>query len=71
MTEFQNKQLLRIVRPPALLRTANPGVTGYFGRVSKMRKIDGETLHTVSGPIDDDADQLWSGDFKSNEPEAA
>jgi hypothetical protein len=71
MAEFQNKQLVRIVRPPALLRTSDPGVTVYFGRVLKMRQIDGEALYTVGGPVDDDAGQLWSSEFKAHELEAA
>jgi hypothetical protein len=71
MTEFQNKQVVRIVRPAALLRTANTGVALYFGRVLKMRKIDGETLYTVGGPVDDDAGQRWSSEFKAQELEVA
>ena len=71
MTEFQNRQLVRIVRPPALLRTANPRVEVYLGRVLKMRQLDGETLYTVGGPVDDDAGQRWSSEFKAHELEAA
>jgi hypothetical protein len=51
MTEFQNRQVVRIVGPPALLRTSDPGATVYFGRVLKMRQIDGDTLNTVGGPV--------------------
>jgi hypothetical protein len=71
MTEFQNRQLVRIVRPPALLRTANPRVEVYLGRVLKMRQLDGETLYTVGGPVDDDAGQRWSSEFKAQELEVA
>jgi hypothetical protein len=67
MTKFQKHQLVRIVKPPATLHTTNPGVTVYFGRLQGIREIDEETLYTVGGPIDDDADQIWSSDFKAHE----
>jgi hypothetical protein len=55
------------VKPFVWLHSSIPGVTVYFGRVQGVREIDEETFYTVGGPIDDDADQLWSGEFKAHE----